>query len=78
MAKIENKDIIEALKEKTVKEIVSKLDNSKTFLLLNYQGLTVSEIAELRNGLRDVNSDIKVYKNTLMNLALKKRKLWIV
>ena len=62
-------------KENTVKEIVEKLDNSKTFLLLNYQGLTVSELAELRNSLREVNSDIKVYKNTLMNLALKNKNI---
>ena len=62
-------------KEAVVKEITDKLENSKTFLLLNYQGLTVSEIAELRNSLRDVNSDIKVYKNTLMNLALKNKKI---
>ena len=60
-------------KEATVKEITDKLENSKTFLLLNYQGLTVSEIAELRNSLREVGSDIKVYKNTLMNLALNKK-----
>ena len=62
-------------KEETVNEITEKLEKSKTFLLLNYQGLTVSEIAELRNGLRDVNSDIKVYKITLMNLALKKKNI---
>ena len=69
-----SKKILE-LKENTVKEIMDKLDNSKTFLLLNYQGLTVSEIAELRNSLREVNSDIKVYKNTLMSLALKNKKI---
>jgi len=62
-------------KEKTVKEIESKLDNSKTFLLLNYQGLTVSELSQLRESLREVNSDIKVYKNTLMSLALKNKKI---
>ena len=62
-------------KENTVREIESKLDNSKTFLLLNYQGLTVSEIAQLRESLREINSDIKVYKNTLMSLALKNKKI---
>ena len=62
-------------KENTVKEIVDKLGNSKTFLLINYQGLTVSELAELRERLREVNSDIKVYKNTLMNLALKNKNI---
>ena len=30
-------------KENTVNEITNKLDSSKTFLLLNYQGLTVTE-----------------------------------
>ena len=62
-------------KEATVKEIVDRLDNSKTFLLLKYHGLSVSEISELRNSLREVNSDIKVYKNTLMNLALKNKNI---
>ena len=60
-------------KEATVKEIMDKIDNSKTFLLLNYQGLSVSELRELRNSLREVKSDMKVYKNTLMNLALNKK-----
>ena len=62
-------------KEATVKEITDRLEKSKTFLLLNYQGLTVSEIAELRNSLREVNSDVKVYKNTLMDLALKNKNI---
>ena len=62
-------------KEATVKEITDKLDSSKTFLLLNYQGLTVSELRELRQSLREVNSDIKVYKNTLMSLALKNKNI---
>lgn len=69
-----SKKILEQ-KQNTVKEIIDKLDNSKTFLLINYQGLTVSELAELRTSLREVNSDIKVYKNTLMSLALKDKKI---
>ena len=62
-------------KEAVVSEITNKLDASKTFLLLNYQGLTVSEFAELRRQLRDAGSDIKVYKNTLMNLAIKNKNI---
>ena len=69
-----SKKILEQ-KQAVVKEITDRLDSSKTFLLLNYQGLTVSEIAELRNSLREVNSDVKIYKNTLMNLALKDKKI---
>ena len=62
-------------KENVVNEIVEKLDSSKTFLLLNYQGLTVSELGELRRSLKEVNADIKVYKNTLMNLAINKKNI---
>ena len=32
-------------------------------------------MAELREGLKEVNSDVKVYKNTLMNLALKDKNI---
>ena len=62
-------------KEAVVAEISERLDNAKTFLLLNYQGLTVSEIAELRHSLREVNYDVTVYKNTLMNIALKNKNI---
>ena len=62
-------------KDNVVNEITKKLDNSKTFLLLNYHGLTVSELAELRNSLREINSDVKVYKNTLMNIALNNKNI---
>ena len=69
-----SKKILEQ-KQAVVKEITEKLDNAKTFLLLNYQGLTVAEFAELRRSLREVNSDVKIYKNTLMNLALKDKNI---
>lgn len=62
-------------KKQVVEEIKSKLKNNKTFLLLNYQGLTVDEISSLRRDLRNQNSDIKVYKNTLIDLALKDEKI---
>ena len=44
-------------------------------MLIDYRGLTVSEITELRRSLREMGSDIKVYKNTLMNLALKDKNI---
>lgn len=62
-------------KKQVVSEIKNKLKNSKTFLLLNYQGLTVDEISSLRRDLRNQNSDVKVYKNTLMDIALKDEKI---
>ncbi len=62
-------------KKAVVEEIKNKLDNAKTFLLIDYRGLSVSEITELRRSLRETGSDIKVYKNTLMNLALKDKNI---
>lgn len=62
-------------KKKVVEEIKNKLEASKTFLLVNYQGLTVSEFESLRKNLKADGSEVKVYKNTLMNLALKDEKI---
>ncbi len=63
------------LKKSVVEEIKNKLDKSKTFLLLDYQGLTVSEFDSLRRSLRENGTDIKIYKNTLMDIALKDKKI---
>ncbi len=63
------------MKKETVEEIKNKLDKSKTFLLINYQGLTVGELSALRRNLKSSQTDIKIYKNTLMNLALKDKNI---
>lgn len=69
-----SKKILEQ-KKATVEEIKSKLDNNKTFLLLNYRGLTVENAMKLRRSLREIGADVKVYKNTLMSLALKDKNI---
>ena len=61
-------------KKDTVKEIESKLD-SKTVLIVNYQGLSVPEVDELRRKLREAGAEFKVYKNTLVNIALNNKKI---
>lgn len=61
------------LKKNVVNEINTKLDNSKTLLLVDYQGMSVQEINALRQSLKDNGSDLKVYKNTLASLALKEK-----
>ena len=60
--------ILEA-KKQVVSEIVDKIKNSESVILFQYQGLTVAELTELRSKLKEVNADIKVYKNTLLKLA---------
>lgn len=64
-----------SLKKDIVKEISKNLKDSKTFLILNYQGLKVEEVSELRRKLKEINANYKIYKNTLMHLALKENKI---
>jgi large subunit ribosomal protein L10 len=58
-------------KEAVVSEIAAKLSASEAALLTEYRGLTVGQMAEVRNALRDVEADYKVYKNTLTRLAVR-------
>jgi len=61
--------ILESKKE-IVKEILDSIQSSESVILFQYQGLTVSELSDLRKKLRDVEATIKVYKNTLLKRAL--------
>ncbi len=58
-------------KEAAVSEIAARLSGSEAALLTEYRGLTVGQMAEVRNALRDVDADYKVYKNTLTRLAVR-------
>ena len=64
-----NSKIIERKKE-VVNEIASKVKESSSVILFEYRGLSVSEMTELRKNLRNNDSDVKVYKNTLADRAL--------
>ena len=57
-------------KKKIVKEITENINNSESVILFQYQGLTVSELDELRKKLKADNTTVKVYKNTLLKRAL--------
>lgn len=61
--------ILDAKKE-VVNEIKSYVENSESVILFTYQGLTVAELSELRTKLREVDAEVKVYKNTLVKRAL--------
>ena len=57
------------LKKQVVEEITAKIKNSKSVVLVNYKGLTVAEVTELRNNFRKANVEYKVLKNTLVRKA---------
>lgn len=52
-----------------VAEVREKLDAADAVLFTEYRGLTVRDLAELRNAMRDAGGEYKVYKNTLVRRA---------
>ena len=66
MAKIE-------LKQPIVKAIAEDVKDACAVVLVDHRGLTVEQDTVLRKKLREAGIDYKVRKNTMMNLAGKKR-----
>ncbi|EJP81839.1 MULTISPECIES: 50S ribosomal protein L10 [Bacillus cereus group] len=56
-------------KQQVVTEIAEKLRASKSTIVVDYRGLTVSEATELRKNLREAGVEFKVYKNSLTRRA---------
>ena len=64
MAKVE-------MKQPIVAEISELLDGAQAAVLVDYRGLTVAQDTELRKQLREAGVVYKVYKNTMVNFAIK-------
>lgn len=63
-------------KKEIVADLKSTLSESTLALVIDYQGLTVAEITELRNKLRPSGTVCKVTKNTLMGIAIQDDENW--
>lgn len=61
--------ILESKKE-IVAEITEKLKSSESVILFRYAESTVSDMQELRRELKKIDSEVKIYKNTLVKRAL--------
>ena len=64
MAKVE-------LKKPIVDEISELLNGAQAAVVADYRGLTVEEDTRLRKQLREAGVVYKVYKNTMINFAIK-------
>jgi large subunit ribosomal protein L10 len=53
-----------------VEEVRERLASASAAIVTEYRGLTVAELADLRRSLAAAGSDYKVYKNTLVRLAI--------
>lgn len=58
-------------KGQVVQELKEKFSDSSSAILVDYKGLNVQEVTELRNNFREANVHYKVYKNTLTEIAIK-------
>ena len=61
-------------KEIVVKELSQIFSDSGVIVIAHYSGLTVSDMSELRNRMRDAESGVRVAKNRLAKIALEGKK----
>lgn len=54
-----------------VDEVRDRFSSSDAALLTEYRGIDVAAMAELRRALREAGGDYKIYKNTLVRLAVR-------
>jgi len=59
-----------AQKEKMVADYLQKMSHSQAMILADYRGLSVADMKELRQRLREVDGVFQVVKNTLFTRAL--------
>ena len=65
-----------ANKKEIVTELKNTLKEAQLAFVINYEGLSVAEITELRNRLRPIGGSCKITKNTLMNIAIEGDENW--
>ena len=56
--------------QETLVQVKADLEGSHAVWIVDYCGLTVKEIQALRASIREAGASMKVYKNTLVRLAL--------
>jgi large subunit ribosomal protein L10 len=57
-------------KETTVTQLTEKFARAKSVVFADYQGLTMSQLSDLRNKLRDQDAEFSITKNSLLKIAL--------
>ena len=61
--------------QETLVKIKEDLDGVSAMWVVDYCGLTVKDIQALRTAIRESGASLKVYKNTLMHIALEESNL---
>jgi large subunit ribosomal protein L10 len=59
------------LKEEIVAEIKDRFNGSEAVIMADYRGLTVKEMQQLRVAVREAGGEVKIYKNSLTEIAIR-------
>lgn len=62
--------MVQPYKKSLVSEIKERLDSAKAIVLVDYKGINIEEVDQLRNRFRSNDVDYFVQKNTLVKIAL--------
>ncbi|MDD4062168.1 MAG: 50S ribosomal protein L10 [Candidatus Pacebacteria bacterium] len=62
-------------KQEIVKDLDGKIKKQKAMVFVNFKGLKMDEISELRGELRKSDAGFTVFKKTLMNVAFKNNEI---
>lgn len=63
-------------KKEIVTELKDLLSDTQSIFVIDYKGLTVGEISDLRNRIRDKGGTCKIAKNTLIRIAVQDDDNW--
>ncbi|MGX6978478.1 50S ribosomal protein L10 [Vagococcus elongatus] len=66
-----NNKVIEK-KAQLVEEVAEKFNQAASVVVVDYRGLTVAEVTELRKQLRDNGVEMRVIKNSILRRAVEK------
>ena len=57
-------------KQKKVQTITERLKDAKSIVVIDYKGIDIEEVSQLRNRMREADVDYFVSKNTFIKIAL--------
>lgn len=63
-------------KAEIVADLKQLLSEAQLTVVIDYKGLSVAEITDLRNRLRPLGGTCKITKNTFMGIAIRENKTW--
>jgi len=62
-------------KQNIINDLESKIEKQKSIVFMDFTGVKVKELAKLRENLKENGSEMKVAKKSLMEIALKNKKI---